>query len=139
MDRQAKIAQIDELFKREKSPAEQRILQTRGYCLSNMAEILHHALKHLYDDEYIDMMLEDLDGNHYYWIFYGLSRLKTKHNVVTPEELKPLLKRFFEDPDDWDSDIDDIAAEHYPEIEYEWIDVHGIFADDPDETDANTT
>ncbi|MBB4072054.1 hypothetical protein [Canibacter oris] len=138
MDKQAKTEQIGELFKREKSPAEQSCLQERGYCLSDMCEILHHSLKHLYDDEYINMMLEDLDGNHYYWIFYGLSRLKTKHQIETPEELKPLLKRFFEDPDDWYSDTDDIAAEHYPEIEYEWVDEHGFTAADAEETQTAT-
>lgn len=125
MDRQAKIAQIDELFKREKSPGEEGNLLTCGYCLSDMCEILHHAVKHLYDDSYINELLEDIDGNHYYWTFIGLSKFKTQQHIETPEELKPMLKLFLEDPSNPEPELDELAAECYPEIEYEWIDVFG--------------
>ncbi|MBB4072027.1 hypothetical protein [Canibacter oris] len=139
MDKAAKIALIDELFKREKSPGEEGCLAEQGYCLSDMCEILHHKLKHLYDDAYTDELLADVEGNHYYWGLIGLSRFKKHHNVETPEELKPLLKRFLEDPHNGEPDIDDVAAECYPEIEYEWVDVYGLYDYDSDEPDPTDT
>lgn len=139
MDKAAKIALIDELFKREKSPGEEGSLAEQGYCLSDMCEILHNSLKHRYDDEDIKFILGDLKGNHYWLLFQLLSHIKAAAKIPTPEELKPLLKRFLEDPHNGEPDIDDVAAECYPEIEYEWVDVYGLYdydSDEPDPTDA---